>query len=95
MKINKLIQLAAFTTIIIGFSACGGGGGGSTFKNSETLIPITVTCKTPATIDDYLSLESGDVIAEDENATIKTYHDTNGTKKVCLVSGTAHIIKGL
>ena len=94
LNIKKILSLATFTAIIIGFSACGGGGG--SFTNSETLIPIDVNCTANATttdIDTYIELKSGDVIVEDENATIKTYHDTSGTKRVCIDSGSAHIIR--
>ena len=97
LNIKKILSLATFTAIIIGLTACGGGGGsGGSFTNSETLIPIDVNCTANATttdIDTYIELKSGDVIVEDENATIKTYHDTSGTKRVCIDSGSAHIIR--
>ena len=96
LNINKLILLVTLTTIIIGFSACGGGDSDASFKNSETLIPIDINCTVTPTVLDistYIELKSGDVIVEDENATIETYHDTNGTKKVCIDSGIAHIIR--
>lgn len=95
MKLNKIISTTILAVLPLGFIACGGGGGGSdaSFKNSETLIPIDVNCTNPATIATYIPLQSGDVIVEDSNATVKTYHDINGTKKICLVSGTAHIVR--
>jgi len=90
----KIASLSLLTLLTLSFSACGGGGDDASFKNSETMIPIDVNCTTPATIATYITVNSGDVIVkEEENTTISIYHDVNGTKKVCLVSGLAHIIR--
>ena len=96
-KLKKIISTTILTILPLSFIACGGGGGDASFKNSETLVSIDVNCTavpTPVDIATYIDLNSGDVIVQDDaNTTIKTYHDINGTKKVCLVSGTAHIIR--
>ena len=39
------------------------------------------------------TLYSGDVIIEDESAIVKTYHDADGLKKICLMGGKAHILR--
>ena len=105
MKLNIKILLT-ITTIIIGFSACGGGSGDTTFGSAtgsgdttlgsgEIIIPIDVNCTTPATIATYIPLQSGDtIIKEDDNTSVNIYHDLDGTKKVCLDSGKAHILRG-
>ena len=72
------------TLVTISFSACS--------DDAKQKIPINVNCTTPATINSYISLYSGDVLVKvEDNTTIETYHNTDGTKKVCLVSGNAYI----
>jgi hypothetical protein len=100
MKKRILINTLIATSITIGLTACGGGGGGgsdASFADAETLIPIDVNCTANPTqldIDSYITLNSGDVIVKDEeNTTISTYHDIDGNKKVCRVTGSAHIIR--
>lgn len=98
MKLRNIIKTVTFLTIIItSFTACGGGGSSSSFENSETLIPITIACVTNPTstdIDLYETLNSGDVIIKDtSDAVVSIYHDVLGNKKVCLVSGIAHIVR--
>lgn len=82
--------------VIAGFTACGSGDSAS-FENSETLIPIDINCTTsPNTTDisNYITLNSGDVIVKDnDGAEISIYHDINGTKKVCLETPSAHIVR--
>ena len=92
-KQKKILSTMILTLLPLSFIACGGSGDDASFKNSETIIPIDVDCNGTVAISSYIELESGDVIVEDNNATIKTYHDTNGTKKICKVSGSAHIIR--
>jgi len=96
MKI-KLLTTIIITTTTLFFSGCGGGGGGSDahFKNADTKITIIDCNANVATIpDDYTTMLSGDVLVnETANTTITTYHDINGTKKVCTVSGIAHLIR--
>lgn len=97
--LNKAKIVSVSILAIIMFTACGGGGGdGASFSNSETLIDITIPCVTnnPTSIDisNYVTLYSGDVIVKDSaNAQVSIYHDVNGTKKVCLVIPSAHIVR--
>lgn len=94
MRNKYILQIALVSLLAISFTACGGGGDDASFKNSETMIPVDVLCVTPADISSYIPLQSGDVIAkEDDNTSVSIYHDVNGTKKICLESGTAHIIR--
>jgi len=93
MRRKYIIQIALSFLLAISFSACGGGSDAS-FENSETMIPIDVNCTTPATIATYITVNSGDaIVKEEENTTISIYHDINGTKKICLESGKAYIIR--
>ena len=74
-------------TALLLLSACSGGGGDSSFENANTTIPIT-NCET------YVDVLSGDAIVQDSNGTsIKTVFNTDGSKKVCIISGTAHIVR--
>jgi hypothetical protein len=96
---KKVLMTIVSTFIIIGFSACGGGGGGddASFENSESKIPIDVNCTTTPTsaqISNYIPLQSGDnIVKEVTDTEISIYHDVDGNKKVCLVSGSAYIIR--
>ncbi len=93
----KIASLSLLTLATLSFTACGGGSDDASFANSETLIDITIPCQTTPTTTDianYITVSSGDVIVkDDDNTTISIYHDINNTKKVCLVSGLAHIIR--
>ena len=96
---KNIIKTSIFSLLAItSFSACGVGGGDSaSFENSEILIPITIACVTTPTstdISSYETLNSGDTIVKDTNDTVVSiYHDVDGNKKVCLESGTAHIVR--
>jgi len=92
MNLKQSMTIAAVTAAI--FLGCSGGGGDASFSTGQTIVPVDVNCTTPATLATYITLQSGDAIVKDENATVvKIYHDTNGTKKVCLDSGAAHIVR--
>jgi ABC-type Fe3+-hydroxamate transport system substrate-binding protein len=92
---TKIISLTIATLVAIVLSACGGGG--SSFSNSQNIIAIDVNCTAIATISSYIPLERGDTITVSSGTpTIITYHDVNGTKRVCLdpsTSGSANIIR--
>ena len=100
MNINKLLIPAIAGLIAISFSAC------SDFPYSNddgdnnvttTTISIDVNCTLNSTamdIDTYITTISGDVIVQNEtNTTISFFQDANSVKKVCLVSGKAHIVR--
>jgi ABC-type methionine transport system permease subunit len=96
MRLNILTLTVVVISALL-LSACGGGGGGdASFSNGTTIVQVDVNCTgaTVAAIATYISLNSGDtVVKNDNNTSIKIYHDVNGTKKVCLVSGSAHIVR--
>ena len=57
------------------------------FSDSENIITLQ-SCET------YTDILWGDVVVQDSNNTfIKTIFNTDGTKKVCLVSGSGYIIR--
>jgi len=93
---KNIIKVAMLSLLTLGFSACGGGSDAS-FENSETIIPVTIDCVTTPDSNDiatYITLSSGDVIVkDDDNTSVSIYHDINGTKKICLEYGVAHIVK--
>ena len=96
MKLNKIKSIIILTIVSLSFIACGDGGSDASFTNTDSTqnTPIDIVCEKDAEIKDYIKLASGDVIVEDDNnATIKIYHDINGTKRVCLISGKAYIIR--
>jgi len=71
-----------------------GPGGANLSGGQKQRIAIDVNCTSPAIVEDYISLQSGDTITKVENNTsIITYHDVNGVKKVCLKYGKADILR--
>lgn len=73
------------------FSACSGGGSGgegdASFDTGEEKITITAC-------ENYIITQENDLLIKDEeNTNIKVLHDINGTKRVCTLSGSAHIIR--
>lgn len=88
---KKIPTTIAIIFIAMGFSACSESGDAA-FRNAQTIIPISISCT--EAISTYQELLSGDaIVKDDENTTLSIYHDTDGNKKVCLVSGTAHIVR--
>ena len=96
---KKYLTYLLSLAVILGFTACGTGSEDASFKSTETIVSLTgITCVTGTpTANDiagYETLFSSDVIVKDEdNTTIAIYHDVDGLKKVCLVNGSAHIVR--
>lgn len=90
---KKILSILTAMIIALTFTSCGDE---SSFKKG--IVDITIACvQSPSSNDfvSYVTLESGDLIVNDEVGTnVTTYHNVNGEKKVCLNSGKAHIIRG-
>jgi hypothetical protein len=84
-------------TLILLLGGCRGGEDQASFATSAMILDINVTCEqipTATNIENYITLQSGDVIVKDtDGAKISIYHDINGTKKVCLQTATAYIVR--
>jgi hypothetical protein len=90
MKITTHLLIATLTAI--SFTACGNDPIEGFDGNSYEKIAIDVNCTTLNTIDEYITLKSGDqIIKDEEDSNITIFHDENGVKKICLQSGKAHI----
>ena len=77
-------------------SACGGGGGGgsdASFSSGDSSNKITVIdCDNITPV--YTDIETGDVLVKEDNFTVVTLvHNTDGSKKVCVVTGAAHLLR--
>ncbi|QOY52288.1 hypothetical protein [Candidatus Sulfurimonas baltica] len=94
---KNITAIITFVLLTIGFNACSGGGGDASFENGQTIIPVSIACITAPDENDiatYETLLSGDAIVKDDvNTTVSIYHDVDGNKKICLVSGVAHIVR--
>jgi len=93
MKISNIYKSNLLIVLLtIGFSACSDN---ASFTNDlRKSIALDVTCANPATVDDYIELQSGDIISKIEtNTSVTTYHDVNDVKKVCLNYGQAEILR--
>ena len=93
MQYKRLIQLTFLPFALVLFlSACGDSEvQESVVTEAQTTIAV-VDC---TLFDDALTqIESGDVlVAEDANTSVKLIHNEDGTKYVCVVNGTAHILR--
>jgi len=88
---NKIYLIISTTLLALLLSACGGGGGGgdATFDSGNTKVPI-VDCSTST----YTDIVVGDLLVkEDDSTTVTIVHNTNGTKRICVVSGSAHLLR--
>jgi hypothetical protein len=99
MRIKNIITTSIVLLSALSFSACMQD---DTTDNVSGLqekisIAITVNCITGATasdIDTYETIIAGDEIIQDEtNTTLNIVVDSTGNQKVCLESGTAHILR--
>ncbi len=89
---KNLMAISAMVAITVGFNACSDDGH---FKDAQNKISI-IDCNTVGVTipDDYTTMLSGDVLVQEASPTVvTTYHDINGTKKVCTDSGIAYLIR--
>lgn len=85
MKNIVLIISSLFLALL--FSACGGGDGEGNFDTGSQEINVT-QCET------YTIIQINDLLVKDNSdTTVKIVHDSNGTKTICIVSGSAHLIR--
>ena len=87
---NKIYLIISLTVISLFLASCGGGDTheiGSTGTNTSTTI-VVKNC------NEFTTIKSGDTLIKDSNSTIVTIVDnSNGDKKVCVDSGSAHILR--
>ena len=82
---NIYINIMVITIALL-LSACSENSE-STFDTGEEKIVVT-NCET------YTVVQTNDLLVKDStNTVIKIVDDINGTKTVCVVSGSAHIIR--
>jgi ABC-type phosphate transport system ATPase subunit len=89
---KNILKISITTLLITIFIGCGGSGDDSSFKNSEEIIQI-VDCNSTT---GYTTVETGDVVIQNNSSVetkIKTVFNTDSSKKVCVLSGSAHIIR--
>ena len=95
MRLSKIIIPTIVTALAISFNACTADDTIGDEITTSTNIPIDVICTASSTATDiatYITTIRGDSIVQDEtNTTISMFIDATNTKKVCLVSGKAHI----
>jgi len=83
---RNIYLIISSITLALLLSACGGGG---TSEGGDTL-KITI----PACGEIYELLYDGDaVIKNEDNTSVKTVFNTDGTKKICVLSGSASILR--
>ena len=94
---KNILLATIFALVTLAFTACSEGDGAFKNADSASKLDINVDCivnPVEADIATYITITTGDVVVtEDSNSSVSTYHDINGTKKVCRVSGSAYIIR--
>lgn len=82
--INLLLITTITSFLLVG---CGSGSDKATFDTGEEKVDIQL-CPT------YEVIELGDLLVKDTAGTqVQIILDSNATKKICVVSGSAHIIR--
>ena len=90
MKLKNKIKLTLLTLVTISaLSGCGGGGGGASFESTSS---GTAIASCTGAISTWTTVNSGNVVSATSGSQIKFDHDSNGDKKVCVVSGSATLI---
>lgn len=91
---KKIYLLISTTLMALLLSACGGGGGGSSdasFDSGNTKISV-VDCNNTTPI--YTDIEDGDLLVKESDSTIVVIvHNTDASKKVCVDSGSSHLLR--
>ena len=97
MKTSKIVVTIGLTVLALIMSACTADD--TTGEYRDTKVAINVACianPTAAEIDSYVTTLTGDTITQDETGTtIDVILDSNGVKKVCIDSGSAHIVRSV
>lgn len=96
---KKIITLTITTFITIGLTACGSSGSYQTEIKDDTQqekITIDSQCTDDTDVANYTPLEKGDEVVPDNNDTVVTfYHNEENQKVVCLVQGSAYILRDI
>ncbi len=99
---KKIYLIISTSFIILFLTACGGGGGGgSSSKSGNTsgnntsgnITKVTiVTCSDSNPI--FTTIESGDLLVKEVTPTsVNIVHDTDDNKKVCVITGSAYLLR--
>jgi hypothetical protein len=84
---KKIVLIISSLFLALLFSACGGGDGEGNFDTGSQEINVT-QCEI------YTIIQINDLLVKDNSdTTVKIVHDSNGTKTICVVSGSAHLIR--
>jgi ABC-type glycerol-3-phosphate transport system substrate-binding protein len=89
---NRSLNLSIVLLSIAIFAGCGGGGGGSSASFESNTATAIVMCN--ATDTSWTALNSGDTVSATQTSQLKFDHDSSGEKKVCVVTGSATVLKG-
>lgn len=85
---KSILNLFIALLMVFFLNACGGGDSASFYTNDNNRIEIGDSIATATLIYE------GDLIVKDDNNTvIGIVYDSNGNKKIYLISGSAHIVR--
>lgn len=92
---RNIYLILNITLLSLFFISCGGGGGGSSsdasFDTGDIKINVLI-CNESAPV--YTDIKKGDLLVKQTDSTIvQIVHDSDDNKKVCVVSGSAHLLR--
>ncbi|NEW59851.1 hypothetical protein GSY74_01030 [Sulfurovum sp. bin170] len=103
---KKIVLILVSAVVTVSFTACGSSNNSTPTEENQPVatstpvvegttlqkIDIDVNCTTPPAISTYIELQKGDkIVSKEVNTSIRTFHDENDVKSVCLEHGKAYI----
>jgi len=95
--ILKTMPLIIIATLLM--SGCGDDNDANFITTEQKITLTDIPCKTTTDLnvddlDSYITLLSGDEIIEEESdSEVIIYHNIDGTRSICLASGSAYILR--
>jgi|GEM_PF-1087317 len=89
MKNLRVLTIIAFIFIFAMFNNCGGGS-----CDTTQVVAIDAPCNDNNDFSNYIPIQSGDIVAqEEENTIINIIHNEDNEKSICVESGKANIFR--
>lgn len=89
---THIITLGLLSVLL---SACSNDNKGSFDTGESGIVPTSVDINITA-CSAFVQIRTNDLLVKDNDATtVQIQHDINGTRSVCVSTGSAHLVRGL